>query len=78
MKAVVIYGRGKGLVEIREIPEPTPRDDEVLIEVKAISVCPPTEAPPTEAPTGVVPTSASTEVPTVAPTAAPTETPPTP
>ena len=39
MKAVVKYGRGKGLVEIREVPEPTPKDDEVLIEVKAISVC---------------------------------------
>jgi len=39
MKAVVKYGRGKGLVEIREVPEPTPKEDEVLIEVKAISVC---------------------------------------
>ncbi len=39
MKAVVKYGKGKGLVEIREVPEPKPKDDEVLIEVKAISVC---------------------------------------
>jgi len=39
MKAVVKYGKGKGLVEIREIPEPKIRDDEVLIEVKAVSVC---------------------------------------
>jgi len=39
MKAVVKYGRGKGLVEIREVPEPKPKDDEVLIEVKAVSVC---------------------------------------
>jgi threonine dehydrogenase-like Zn-dependent dehydrogenase len=39
MKAVVKYGRGKGLVEIRDVPEPTPKEDEVLIEVKAISVC---------------------------------------
>jgi L-iditol 2-dehydrogenase len=39
MKAVVKYGRGKGLVEIREVPEPKIKDDEVLIEVKAVSVC---------------------------------------
>lgn len=39
MKAVVKYGKGKGLVEIRDVPEPKPKDDEVLIEVKAVSVC---------------------------------------
>jgi len=40
MKAVVKYGKGKGLIEIREIPEPKiKKDDEVLIEVKAVSVC---------------------------------------
>ena len=39
MKAVVKIGKGKGLVEVREVPEPRPKDDEVLIEVKAISVC---------------------------------------
>jgi len=39
MKAVVKYGKGKGLIEIREIPEPKIKDDEVLIEVKAVSVC---------------------------------------
>lgn len=39
MKAVVKYGKGKGLVEIREVPEPRVKDDEVLIEVKAVSVC---------------------------------------
>jgi L-iditol 2-dehydrogenase len=39
MKAVVKYGKGKGLVEIREVPEPKIKDDEVLIEVKAVSVC---------------------------------------
>jgi L-iditol 2-dehydrogenase len=39
MKAVVKYGKGKGLVEIRDIPEPKPKNDEVLIEVKAVSVC---------------------------------------
>jgi len=40
MKAVVKYGKGKGLVEIREVPEPRMKgEDEVLIEVKAVSVC---------------------------------------
>jgi L-iditol 2-dehydrogenase len=39
MKAVVKYGKGKGLVEIREVPEPKIKDDEVLIEVKAVSIC---------------------------------------
>ena len=39
MKAVVKYGKGKGLVEMREVPEPRIKDDEVLIEVAAISVC---------------------------------------
>jgi threonine dehydrogenase-like Zn-dependent dehydrogenase len=39
MKAVVKYGKGKGLIEIREVPEPKIKDDEVLIEVKAVSVC---------------------------------------
>jgi L-iditol 2-dehydrogenase len=39
MKAVVKYERGKGLVEMRDLPEPQIREDEVLIEVKAVSVC---------------------------------------
>jgi L-iditol 2-dehydrogenase len=39
MKAVVKYGKGKGLVEIRDVPEPKMKEDEVLIEVKAVSVC---------------------------------------
>jgi len=39
MKAVVKYGKGKGLVEIREVPEPKIKEDEVLMEVKAVSVC---------------------------------------
>jgi len=40
MKAVVKYGKGKGLVEIQEVPEPRiEKDDDVLIEVKAVSVC---------------------------------------
>jgi NADPH:quinone reductase-like Zn-dependent oxidoreductase len=34
MKAVVKYGKGKGLMEIRDIPEPKIKnDDEVLIPV---------------------------------------------
>jgi L-iditol 2-dehydrogenase len=39
MKAVVKYGKGKGLIELREVPEPVMKDDEVLIEVKAVSIC---------------------------------------
>jgi L-iditol 2-dehydrogenase len=39
MKAVVKYGKGKEMIEIREIPKPKISDDEVLIEVKAVSVC---------------------------------------
>jgi L-iditol 2-dehydrogenase len=39
MKAVVKYGKGKGMIEVREVPEPKIKDDEVLIEVKAVSVC---------------------------------------
>ena len=36
---MVKYGIGIGLIEIREVPEPKIKDDEVLIEVKAVSVC---------------------------------------
>jgi L-iditol 2-dehydrogenase len=39
MKAVVKYGKGKGLVEMRDVPEPKVKDDEALIEIKAVSVC---------------------------------------
>ncbi len=39
MKAVVKYGKGKGMVEMREVPVPKIKEDEVLIEVKAVSVC---------------------------------------
>jgi len=39
MRAVVKYAKGPGLVEMREVPEPAPGEDEVLIEVKAVSVC---------------------------------------
>ena len=39
MKAVVKYAKGKGLIEMREVPEPTIGPDDVLIEVKAVAVC---------------------------------------
>lgn len=39
MKAVVKYARGKGMIEIQDVPEPQIKEDEVLIEVKAVSVC---------------------------------------
>lgn len=39
MKAVVKYDKGKGMIEIQEVPEPRIKEDEVLIEVKAVSVC---------------------------------------
>ena len=39
MKALVKYGKGKGMVEIREVPEPGIKEDEVLVEVKAASIC---------------------------------------
>jgi L-iditol 2-dehydrogenase len=39
MKAVVKYGKGKGLIEVREVPEPKIKEDEALVEVKAVSVC---------------------------------------
>jgi L-iditol 2-dehydrogenase len=39
MRAVVKYGKGKGMVEVRDVPEPLPGRDEVLIEVKAVSIC---------------------------------------
>jgi len=39
MKAVVKYGKGKGMIEMRDLPEPEIGPEEVLIEVKAVSVC---------------------------------------
>ncbi|MGQ9630486.1 MAG: zinc-dependent alcohol dehydrogenase [bacterium] len=39
MKAVVKYAKGQGMVELREVPVPTISEDEVLIEVKVVSVC---------------------------------------
>ncbi len=39
MKALVKTQKGKGFLEVREVPEPTIGDSEVLIEVKACGVC---------------------------------------
>lgn len=39
MQAVVKYGKGKGLMELRDVPEPTCGEEEVLVEVRAVSVC---------------------------------------
>lgn len=39
VRALVKTGRGEGLVELREVPEPRPGPGEVLIEVQAASVC---------------------------------------
>ncbi|MBW7887874.1 MAG: alcohol dehydrogenase catalytic domain-containing protein [Bacteroidetes bacterium] len=39
MKALVKTQKGKGFVELLEVPEPTINDNEVLIEIKACGVC---------------------------------------
>jgi L-iditol 2-dehydrogenase len=39
LKAVVKYALGLGNVELRDVPEPFPRPDEVKIEVKAVGIC---------------------------------------
>ncbi len=39
MKAVVKYGKGQGMIEMREVPVPKIKENDVLIEVKAVSVC---------------------------------------
>jgi L-iditol 2-dehydrogenase len=39
MTALVKTAKGKGLIEVREVPVPTIGDDEVLIEVKAAGIC---------------------------------------
>jgi len=39
MLAVVKYAKGPGNVELREVPVPKPREDEVLIKVMAASIC---------------------------------------
>jgi 2-desacetyl-2-hydroxyethyl bacteriochlorophyllide A dehydrogenase len=39
MKAIVKFAQGYGNVEIREIPKPTIKENEVLIEIKAAGIC---------------------------------------
>jgi alcohol dehydrogenase/L-iditol 2-dehydrogenase len=39
MRALVKYGRQDGEVAVREVAEPSPRPDQVLLEVKAAGVC---------------------------------------
>ena len=39
MLALVKTQKGKGYIELREVPEPTITEDEVLIEVKAAGIC---------------------------------------
>jgi 2-desacetyl-2-hydroxyethyl bacteriochlorophyllide A dehydrogenase len=39
MKAIVKFAQGYGNVEIREIPKPTIKPNEVLIEIKAAGIC---------------------------------------
>ena len=39
MKAVVKYAHGRGNVELRDVPKPSPGPDEVMIEVKAAGIC---------------------------------------
>ncbi|MFC1783943.1 alcohol dehydrogenase catalytic domain-containing protein, partial [Planctomycetota bacterium] len=39
MKAVVKYAEGKGNMELREVPEPTPAANQVKIKVEAVGIC---------------------------------------
>ena len=39
MKAIVKYQKGDGFMELRDVPLPTPTDDEVLIRVWACGIC---------------------------------------
>lgn len=39
MKAVVKYAAGEGNIELRDVPEPTPADNEVKIKVEAAGIC---------------------------------------
>ena len=39
MQALVKTQKGNGFIELRDVPEPTFTDDEVLIEVKAAGIC---------------------------------------
>lgn len=39
MKALVKFAPGKGNIEVREVPEPTPGPDQVKVAVKAAGIC---------------------------------------
>ena len=39
MKALVKYGRGQNDIELRDIPEPIPQENEVKVKVKATGIC---------------------------------------
>jgi len=39
MKAVVKYAEGKGKIELRDVPEPVPGENEVKIKVEAVGIC---------------------------------------
>jgi L-iditol 2-dehydrogenase len=39
MRALVKTAKGKGLCEVREVPEPSVRENDVLIDVKACGIC---------------------------------------
>src|SRR5680860_121732 len=39
MKALVKYGKGENDIELREIPEPVPKANEVKVKVKATGIC---------------------------------------
>lgn len=39
MKAIVKYAEGQGNIEIRDVPEPRPADNEVKIKVEAAGIC---------------------------------------
>jgi L-iditol 2-dehydrogenase len=39
MRALVKTAKGKGLIEVRDVPEPVLRDTDVIIEVKACGIC---------------------------------------
>ncbi len=39
MKAIVKYEEGYGNMELRDVPEPDPGDNEVKIKAKAVGIC---------------------------------------
>lgn len=39
MKALVKTQKGVGCIELRDVPQPTPKDDEVLIKIAACGIC---------------------------------------